>query len=241
MIKPEWPFSALFAGDHNFVLISLPLRQSTPEPRYRASIYYEGKGKRINEMTGMWKYLFFAALILAGGLSGCATPQYQTVYRYEPPPDAEGLACLKGCEQKKEACQADCKARFQACQKDIEPLVEERYLQALKNYENDLRHYALAIRQYEIQQWLYWPHDYWPYHRGYYSYPWPGPYFPPPYLAPLMPTRESVKAALEKEKCQADCGCLSAFDTCHVSCGGKRIPETVCIKNCGYAGAAKDK
>ncbi len=53
-----------------------------------------------------------------------------------------------------------------------------------------------------------------------------------------MPTREGVKAALEKTKCQADCGCLSAYDTCYVSCGGKRIPETVCIKNCGNTGKA---
>lgn len=190
-------------------------------------------------MGSVRKIFLVSWLLIVAGLAGCATPQYQTVYRHEPPADSQGLACLQGCEQKKETCQADCKARFQACQKDIEPQVEERYLQALKNYENDLRHYALAIRQYEIQQWLYWPHDYWPHHRGYYSYPWPGPYFPPPYLAPVMPTRESVKAALEKEKCQADCGCLSAYDTCYVSCGGKRIPETVCIKNCRNTGAVK--
>lgn len=167
-------------------------------------------------------------------LIGCATPQYQTVYRYELPADARGQACVQACEQERETCQAECKARYQACQKDIEPLVEERYLQALKQYENDLRHYALALRQYEIQQWLYWPYDYWhwPHHRGYYVYPWPGPYFPPPYPGPNMPTREAVRAALEKEKCQSDCGCLPAYDTCYVNCGGKRIAETVCIRNC---------
>lgn len=154
------------------------------------------------------------------------------MYRYEPPADQQSLACVQACEQKKETCQSDCQSRFQSCQKDIEPLVEERYLQALKQYENDLRHYALMLRQYEIQQWLYWPYDYWPHHHGYYAYPWPGPYFPPPYLTPVMPTREGVKAALEKEKCQADCGCLPTYDSCYVSCGGKRIPETVCIKNC---------
>lgn len=167
-------------------------------------------------------------------LAGCATPQYQTVYRYELPADAQGQACVQVCEQKKEACQAECKARYQACQKDIEPLVEERYRQALERYENELRQYALALKQYEIQQWLYWPYDYWywPHHRGYYVYPWPGPYLPPPYPGPVMPTRESIRAALEKEKCQADCGCLAAYDTCYVNCGGRRIAETVCIRNC---------
>jgi len=190
----------------------------------------------ILEMGSVGKTCLVYSLLIAASLAGCATPQYQTVYRYELPEDSKGLACLQDCEQKKETCQSDCKARYQACQKDIEPLVEERYLQALKEYENDLRHYALALRQYEIQQWLYWPHDYWPHHRGFYAYPWPGPYFPPPYFSPVMPTREGVKAALEKEKCQADCGCLSAYDTCYVGCGGKRIPETICINNCGNTG-----
>ncbi len=183
---------------------------------------------------------FLSFLLLATGwLAGCATPQYQTVYRYDPPADPQGLACLQGCEQQKETCQADCKSRYQSCQKDIEPLVEERYLQALKQYENDLRRYAYSIRQYELQQWLYWPYEHWPHYRGHYVYTWPGPYFPPPYLAPVMPTREGVRARLEKEKCQAYCGCLPAYDSCYVSCGGKRTPEAVCIKNCRNAEAVK--
>jgi hypothetical protein len=178
------------------------------------------------------RQVFGAAGMLA--MVGCATPQYQTVYRYEPPADAQGVACAQGCEAQKETCQAECRARYQACQKDIEPLVETRYLQALKQYEHELRQYALLLRQYEMQQWLFWPHDYyWPHHHRYFAYPWPGPYFPPPYLNPVMPTREVARAALEKEKCQADCGCLPAYDSCYVSCGGKRIAETVCIRHCG--------
>jgi hypothetical protein len=172
-----------------------------------------------------------SCLFVLLGLAGCATPQYQTVYRYESPADAQGVACLQTCEQKKEDCQAGCKARYQACQKDVEPLVEGRYLQALKQYELDLRGYERALRQYEMQQWLYWPYDYWPPHHGYY-YPWPGAYFPPPYLSSVMPTRDGVRAALEKDRCQTDCACLPAYDTCFVGCGGKRIAETVCIKNC---------
>lgn len=203
------------------------------------SIYFE-LGEHLGMNMKAVRGILLVFLLLVAGLSGCATPQYQTVYRYEPPADAKGLACLQGCEQQKESCQTDCKAQYQACQKEIEPLVEERYLQALKEYENDLRHYALTLRQYEIQQWLFWPYDYWPHHRGYYAYPWPGLYLPPPHLAPVMPTREGVRGKLEKEKCEADCGCLSGYDTCYFSCGGKRIPETVCIKNCGDIGAVKD-
>ena len=168
-------------------------------------------------------------------LAACATPQYQTVYRFEPPAEPQGLACLQTCEQQKGTCQADCKSRYQSCQKEIAPLAEERYLLALKQYEAELRRYAFALQHYEMQRWMHWPHDYWPPHRGAYHYPWPAPYYPPPYLAPIMPTREGVRAALEKERCQADCGCQPAFDACYVGCGGRRIPETLCIRNCGHA------
>jgi hypothetical protein len=188
--------------------------------------------KNRNSIMHGARQFFLSSLLVVAGLAGCATPQYRTDYRYEPPADAQGLSCVHECGRKKDACQADCKARYQACQKEVEPLVEERYLRALKQYENDLRQYALALRQYEIQQWMYWPYDYWPHHRGYYYYPWPGPYFPPPYPPPGMPTREGVRAALENQKCQADCGCLPAYDTCYVNCGGRRIAETVCIRNC---------
>jgi hypothetical protein len=192
---------------------------------------------RIKAMGSMARFGDFLVLAF---IAGCATPVYQTAYRYEPPADIQGRTCVQGCEEKKAACQTDCQTRYQACQKDIAPLVEERYLQALKNYEVDLKRYATVLRHYEIQLYNSWPYDPWPYYPGYY-YPYPRPYISPPYPVPTMPTRDGVTAALEKEKCQADCGCLPAYDSCFVGCGGKRIPETVCIKNCPRTGSEPAK
>ncbi len=91
------------------------------------------------------RFISYPALIALAGLAGCAIPQYQTAYRYEPPANAQGSACVQACEQKKQGCQGDCQTRYLACQKDIEPLVEDGYKQALKLYEQDLRDYSLEL------------------------------------------------------------------------------------------------
>ncbi len=172
--------------------------------------------------------VFLAVLLL---LAGCATPQYQTTVRLIPPDDAVGRTCVQTCETRKTACQADCQVRHQACTKSMEPQVEARYVEALKQYELDLRHYAAALRHYEMQLHLGWMHS----HPGYGFYwwdPWPGPYYPPPYPEPAMPTREGVRAALIKANCRDDCGCLPAYDTCFTGCGGEIVRETVCVGNC---------
>ena len=169
------------------------------------------------------------ALLVA--LAGCATPQYQTTVRLIPPADAPGRACAQACDARKAACQSDCQARYQACAKAIEPQVEARYLDALKKYELELRQYAAALRHYEMQMQFDWMNRY-PFYPYWWD-PWPGPYYSPPlYREPVMPTREGVRAQLEKSACKADCGCLPAYDTCFVGCGGQRVTETVCIKNC---------
>ena len=173
----------------------------------------------------------FAELLLLGMLAACATPQYQTTVRLVPPDDAQGQACVEGCEAQKAACQTDCQTRYQACAKELEPQVEARYAEALKAYELDLRQYAAALRQYEMQLRFEWFYSR-PYRHPYWWDPWPGPYFPPPSPEPLMPTRAGVLAQLEKSNCQADCGCLPVYDACFVRCGGQRLTETVCIKNC---------
>ncbi len=174
---------------------------------------------------------YFVAAALLSVLAGCATPQYQTSVRLIPPDDAAGRACIQVCDARKTACQSDCQSRYQACVKTIEPQVEARYADALRQYEFDLKQYALALQRYEIQlryEWLYSA----PYHHPYGWGPWPGPYFPPPAPAPTLPTRAEVRAQLEKQSCEADCNCLPAYDTCFTGCGGQRLTETVCIKNC---------
>ena len=173
----------------------------------------------------------FPALVLLAALAGCATPQYQTTVRLIPPADAQGRACVADCEARKNACQADCQARYQACVKNIEPQVEARYAEALKQYELELKQYAAALRHYEMQLRFEWLYSY-PFRHPYWWDPWPGMYFPPPYREPMMPTRDGVRARLAAEHCQDDCGCLPAYDACFVGCGGQRVSETVCIRNC---------
>ena len=174
--------------------------------------------------------LRFAVPALFAVIAGCATPQYQTTVRLIPPTDAQGRACVQNCEAGKTACQSDCQTRYQACAKALGPQVEARYLDALKKYELELKQYAAALRNYEMQMRFDWMNHY-PF-QPYWWDPWPGPYYPPPYREPVMPTREGVRAQLEKSSCQADCGCLPAYDACFVGCGGQRVSETVCIRNC---------
>lgn len=178
--------------------------------------------------------LYRAVPALFAVVAGCATPQYQTTVHLIPPVDAEGRACVQACDARKIACQADCKTHYQACAKSVEPQVEARYIEALKQYELELKRYAAALRHYEMEVRFDWWHRY-PYRHSYWWDPWWDPwprYFPPAYREPVMPTRASVQAQLEAEQCQADCGCLPAFDDCFVGCGGQRVSETVCIKNC---------
>ena len=172
-----------------------------------------------------------AALALLAALTSCATPRYQIHVRLVPPADAQGQVCVQGCDAQKSACQTDCQSRYLACVKDVEPQVEARYTEALKQYESDLKLYATALRHYEMQLRFEWLNGY-PYHYPYWWNPWPGPSFPLPYPDPVMPTRERVRAKLQASSCQADCGCLPAYDACFVGCGGQRLVETLCIKNC---------
>lgn len=171
-------------------------------------------------------------------LAGCAAPQYQTNVSLIPPADSAGRACVQACETRKLTCQASCQTRFRACSENIEPQVEARYTEALSQFENDLGQYVAALRSYEAQLSFAWmnSYTYYPYGWGRWGGPWlgqwPGMYYPPPYPVPTMPTRAEVRAQLEKESCQEDCGCQPAFDGCFVGCGGQRLTETVCIRNC---------
>lgn len=174
--------------------------------------------------------LFFSV----GLLTACATPQYQTSVRLLPPADAAGRACVQGCEATKTLCQSQCQSRYQACVSTLGPEVEAAYVRALGQYESQLKDYAAALRHSVLQAELGWLHRQ---HYGYpfgwdgYWNPWPMPYFPPP-PEPVMPTREAVQSQVETERCQADCGCLPAYDGCFVGCGGQRISETLCIAHC---------
>jgi hypothetical protein len=170
-------------------------------------------------------------------LGGCATPLYQTSYRYEPPSDPAGVACVARCNETRADCAARCEAAFEACRQRIEPQVAARYDAALQRYADALDRYAAQLRHYELELWMNWASGPWGFGPGYYGpwpygYGWPGAYpFAPP-APPVKPTREAIRAELEREQCRADCGCQSAYDDCFVACGGRRVVETRCIAHC---------
>lgn len=169
--------------------------------------------------------------VVAVGLASCAStsPRYQSAYRYEPPADSAGQACLEQCGQKMEMCQQRCTTNYQACLTGIAPLVESSYGEALKRYAVEMERYGLELERYQLYLSLSW-HD--PFWHGYgFYHPWPEPlYFPP--AAPKKPSREEAFDRLRKERCEVECGCQPIYDACFLACGGKRIPEVKCIANC---------
>lgn len=170
-------------------------------------------------------------VIVLMGSAGCASknPVYQSFYRYEPPVDSAGQACVESCVQKKGVCHKACTADYQSCVERIEPLVDVRYGEALKRHAAALDRYRWDLNLYHLQLSLNRHDHFWPGH-GHYQ-PWFGPiYFPP--VLPKTPGRDDVLNQLKKEKCDAACGCQPSYDTCFVACGGKRISEEKCVVNC---------
>ena len=170
-------------------------------------------------------------IILALGLAACASPRYQSVYRYEAPTDAAGRACLEGCARKMADCREQCTTTTQACLKNLEPLLDERHNAALKRYEVELERYRQDLVHYDLQlslSWGYparWRHGLWPYS------PWGMPFYFPP-APPVKPSRNAEFERLRHERCDVDCGCQPVYDACFLACGGKKIPEVQCISNC---------
>lgn len=168
-------------------------------------------------------------LILALGLTACATPRYQSVYRYDAPTDAAGRACLEDCTRKMADCREQCTTKTQACLKDMEPLVDERYKEAMQRYEVELQYYRRDLVQYDLYLSLNWGH---PWRHGFWPYAsWAMPYSFPP-IPPVKPNRSAEFERLRHERCDVDCGCQSVYDACFLACGGKKIPEMRCISNC---------
>ncbi len=168
-------------------------------------------------------------------LVGCATPRYQTAYRYEPPADAAGRSCLTLCERNLNACQDACAADHTACVKTIEPEARANYDEARVYYAGELAQYRRDVTQYHLSVSLGWGHhDGW-YGAGWYDPWWPyggyGPYYYPP-EPPRAPSYAEELARLRAAKCDRDCGCQPNFDACFLRCGGVKIPEQRCIANC---------
>jgi len=170
----------------------------------------------------------YFAVVIALILSGCASPRYQTLYRYDPPADAVGRACLARCEPKLAECKADCKTAYEACVKRVGPEIDARYDEALRRFDDEYRRYRQEWINFNFHYSFGWGH----FSPGYGFYdPWHDPFFHQP-TPPNPPSREQIQARVHKEKCPADCGCQQPYDACFLTCGGKKIPETKCIANC---------
>ncbi len=173
--------------------------------------------------------------VLVSLLIGCATPAYQMYYRFEPPTSADGQRCVQGCEQALADCGTACQAEWKACTDRVEPQVEAGFVQALKDYEVDLKRYRRNLDMYEWDLRLNWG----PWHSGVWDAPWPyrswyGMNFPL-YRMPEQPTRDSVRSDLRKTQCKDDCGCQVKHDACYLGCGGRKVPERECVTNCPEA------
>lgn len=165
-------------------------------------------------------------------LAGCASPRHQTVVHHEPPTGAQGQSCVAACEQARTDCRAQCQSAWQTCAARVEPQVEERYVQALRDYELELRLYQQELTRYEWNLWLGWGHH----HGGLWYSAWPYGFWPEMTYRPSppagVPTRDQARAALQKSACLEDCGCDARYDGCFTGCGGILVHEKRCVANC---------
>lgn len=201
----------------------------------------------------MFRYF---VLWLVIGLAGCVSPQYQTAYRFTPPPAGAGKVCLTRCDASLAQCKNQCAAKTSQClakarsqaQSELPVLLgawEREILvweKAMDRYETELRFWEMEMRQrrlmYDLQR------DVRPCRPGerhctryprrpHFGYPraWDRPESPGP--APKRPTLASETARIQAETCPNDCGCDANYRQCYASCGGNVQPHQVCIKNCG--------
>jgi len=169
------------------------------------------------------------AFALSLGLSGCATPRYETVTLREAPADAGAQACIQTCERDLEACKQACAERYQACVKQVEPEAEAHYRQTLERYAQALEDYRRELVFLDFHMWtsFHWTHGG---HGMLWYDPFPYSYTLPP--VPRLPSREEDLARLREARCGGDCGCQAPYDACYVGCGGKITSERRCVANC---------
>lgn len=195
-------------------------------------------------------------LVLVLFLAGCVSPQYQTHYRFTPPPAGAGKVCLTRCDATLAQCKHQCAAKTSQClakarvqaQHELPILLDawEREMlvweKAMDRYETELRFWEMEVRQrrlmHDLQRDLHRcrPGERhctrYPRHRGFgYANDWDRPESPGP--APKRPNLASETARIQAETCPNDCGCDTSYHQCYASCGGNVQPYQVCIKNCG--------
>lgn len=163
--------------------------------------------------TGVW----------ALAVAGCAARPPITTVHYEPPRDAEGMACVRDCLPRLAECQARCSESYRTCLRDVEPEARASYSEALEAYSAALAEYREDLRYHETNVWLGWGPYYDPWWFGYPHYRWTPHYIPPP-LPPDPPSLAHETRRLIATRCDRDCGCQPIYDACYLGCGGhKRV------------------
>jgi hypothetical protein len=176
-------------------------------------------------MSGRLKTLI-AWLALAALMAACAaSPRFQTVKRYVPAEGATAEVCLEKCAAAMEPCQRDCEMRYQSCARSVLPDAQTRYADLLRQHEAALAQYRWELERYRLDMMMGWGYD--PFWGVWGWYP---PFPPPP--PPSVPSLEQETARLTSERCDRDCGCQSAYDSCFLACGGTIEHESQCIANC---------
>lgn len=191
-------------------------------------------------MPGGWKMKRLVPMTLIWGLvttllCSCTTPRHQLSYRYDPPGDAAGQACLRQCEQSQQVCFYACRARHENCVRDLEPEVRQRYNDALARYADEMAQYQRDLDSYYLSLSLGWG-----YHDGWYGAGWYTPYWPyggyrPYYAAPVPPQPPSYAdelTQLRAQRCDRDCACQPEYDACFLSCGGSKTLQQRCFAHC---------
>ncbi|MGC9457403.1 MAG: hypothetical protein ACP5DC_07735 [Halothiobacillaceae bacterium] len=189
--------------------------------------------KRFNARMGLaarsWRLPMLAFLLL--GLAACAVPRYETTVSYLPPADEAGRACVAGCSEALTACQSDCAERWNACSRSVEPVVQQRFNEAVRQYEILRDQYETDRLFYQINRSLSWG---WGYGAGYYG---PGPFgWTEAYDAPVpppAPSMDEIRDRLVSERCDARCDCQAGYDRCFLGCGGQIDRATRCVAHCG--------
>jgi len=197
----------------------------------------------------MFKKVALLALVALG--CGCGGPEFSVSYRFIPPQG--GGSCLKACEEKLSDCNSRCAERRERCLERAREEAKEVYAKELEAYKGELLAYQRAYSAYQ-RELLNWNRSYRELYRDYI-------YFkerckkgkdylvcrradeleealetlnqvkPQPPRRPVKPELSEVIRELSLT-CPSDCGCRDEYEACFTSCGGKIIPERICVKNC---------
>jgi len=197
----------------------------------------------------MFKRLLTGVFLLL--VAGCGGPEFSVSYRFVPPPD--GRECLKKCDEKLTRCRAECRREREECLERVRKEARDIYAKELETYNRALEAYQRAYTAYQ-RELLEWNRNYRELYADYLYFKKKckktKDYFvcrraddleealetlsetkPQPPEKPAKPDLSDIVRELSLS-CPTDCGCKEEYDACFTSCGGKIIPERICVKNC---------